>query len=119
MPNATWRRRGVATASRGVSPSLQWREAEWKGRSAAEVCTSEARKIGEWLAGAGGAGPLASWLLLVSAGGALWGVDRPAVVGVGGPKGRSREDIFLRIIWSLIRDALAYLMRGVSSFSDL
>ena len=30
MPNASWRRRGVATASRGVSSPLQWREAEWK-----------------------------------------------------------------------------------------
>src|ERR1700742_4218700 len=34
MPNATWRRRGVATASRGVSPPLQRSRAEWKGRSA-------------------------------------------------------------------------------------
>ena len=28
------------------------------GRSGAEVCTSEARKIGEWLAGASGQSPL-------------------------------------------------------------
>ena len=30
---------------------------KWKGRSEAEVCTSEARKIGEWLAGARGGAP--------------------------------------------------------------
>ena len=33
------------------------------GRSAAEVCTSEARKIGEWLAGARGEAPLSSFCL--------------------------------------------------------
>ncbi|MDX6464392.1 MAG: hypothetical protein QOE55_8089, partial [Acidobacteriaceae bacterium] len=30
-----------------VSPPLQCSAAEWKGRSAAEVCTSAARKIGD------------------------------------------------------------------------
>jgi hypothetical protein len=41
---APWRRREVASARpRGV-PTLG---TKWKGRSAAEVCTSEARKIGE------------------------------------------------------------------------
>jgi hypothetical protein len=39
---------------RGI-PTLATRaQRKWKGRSAAEVCTSEARKIGEWLAGARG-----------------------------------------------------------------
>ena len=43
---------------RGI-PTLATRaQRKWKGRSAAEVCTSEARKIGEWLAGASGQSPL-------------------------------------------------------------
>jgi len=43
---------------RGI-PTLATRaQRKWKGRSAAEVCTSEARKIGEWLAGARGDLPL-------------------------------------------------------------
>ena len=47
---------------------------ERKGRSAAEVCTSEARKIGEWLAGARGYLPLAAFAVaFVLAGGALRG----------------------------------------------
>src|SRR5258705_4866453 len=42
------RQRGVASARGGVSPTLEVElQAERKGRSAAEVCTSEARKIGE------------------------------------------------------------------------
>ena len=41
-------------------PTLATRaQRKWKGRSAAEVCTREARKIGEWLAGARGYLPLA------------------------------------------------------------
>ena len=44
---------------RGI-PTLGTRaQRKWKGRSAAEVCTSEARKIGEWLAGASGRSPVA------------------------------------------------------------
>src|ERR1035437_2703584 len=43
---------------RGI-PTLRTKaQRKWRGRSAAEVCTSEARKIGEWLAGARGAHPL-------------------------------------------------------------
>jgi len=43
---------------RGI-PTLATRaQRKWKGRSAAEVCTSAARKIGEWLAGASGQSPL-------------------------------------------------------------
>jgi hypothetical protein len=43
---------------RGI-PTLATRaQRKWKGRSAAEVCTSAARKIGEWLAGARGEAPL-------------------------------------------------------------
>jgi hypothetical protein len=38
------------------------------GRSAAEVCTSEARKIGEWLAGARGEAPLSSFCLFYPVG---------------------------------------------------
>jgi hypothetical protein len=43
--------RGIPTLATGA-------QRKWKGRSAAEVCTSEARKIGEWLAGARGYLPL-------------------------------------------------------------
>jgi hypothetical protein len=45
---------------RGI-PTLATRaQRKWKGRSAAEVCTSETRKTGEWLAGARGYLPLAA-----------------------------------------------------------
>ena len=68
--------RGIPTLETGV-------QREWKGRSAAEVCTSEARKIGEWLAGARGDLPLAAFAVaFVLIGGALRGVrTRPAEVG--------------------------------------
>jgi hypothetical protein len=53
-----------------------------KGRSKAEVCTSKARKIGEWLAGARGYLPLAAFAVaFVSVGGALREGYRPAEVG--------------------------------------
>ena len=83
MPNASWRRWGVATASRGVSPPLQReRQRKWRGRSAAEVCTSEARKIGEWLAGARGYLPLAVLAVACSSRRGVAGrADRPAEVG--------------------------------------
>jgi len=59
--------RGIPTLATGA-------ERKWKGRSAAEVCTSEARKIGEWLAGARGYLPLAAFAVaFVLAGGALRG----------------------------------------------
>ena len=48
-----------------------------KGRSAAEVCTSEARKIGEAACGRMGAGPLAAFRVGVA------GRNRPAEVGGG------------------------------------
>ena len=47
MPNATWRRGGSKAQGEGSPHPWREPEAEWKGRSAAEVCTSEARKIGE------------------------------------------------------------------------
>ena len=49
---------GVARRRGGVSPPLERSEGGRKGRSAAEVCTSEARKIGEPLRRAIGAEPL-------------------------------------------------------------
>ncbi len=59
--------RGIPTLATGA-------QRKWKGRSAAEVCTSEARKIGEWLAGARGYLPLAAFAVaVVLYGGALRG----------------------------------------------
>ncbi len=50
MPNASWRRRGSKAQGRGLPTLGGEPKAERKRRSEAEVCTSEARKIGEALA---------------------------------------------------------------------
>jgi len=50
MPNASWRRRGSKVQGRGLPTLAVEPRAKRKGQSAAEVCTSEARKIGEALA---------------------------------------------------------------------
>ena len=49
---------GSKVQGEGYLPPLKRSEAEWKGRSAAEVCTSAARKIGETPCAARGAEPL-------------------------------------------------------------
>ena len=51
--------RGIPTLATGA-------QRKWNGRSAAEVCTSEARKIGEWLAGARGYLPLEALALALA-----------------------------------------------------
>jgi len=71
-------------------PTLATRaQREWKGRSAAEVCTSEARKIGEWLAGARGDLPLAGLSTLL---GAERKICREGVAGRKDPQRRVAED---------------------------
>jgi hypothetical protein len=60
MPNASWRRWGVATARGGVSPTLG---AQRKGR---EGCTSRARKPGETPCGREGETPLAAFAFVVA-----------------------------------------------------
>jgi hypothetical protein len=81
--------RGIPTLATGA-------QRKWKGRSEAEVCTSEARKIGEWLAGARGYLPLAAFAVaFVSVGGALRGGYRPAEVGAEDAKQPQPEGDFL------------------------
>ncbi len=66
------------------------------GRSAAEVCTSEARKIGEWLAGARGEAPLSSFCLFYPVG--RCGEGGPPRRGGSGERvcRRSREETSVR-----------------------
>ena len=64
--------------ARGVPTLATGAQRKWKGRSAAEVCTSEARKIGEWLAGARGGAPEEGFLLLLFGKGRRRGKERPA-----------------------------------------
>ena len=82
MPNASWRRWGVATARGGVSPTLG---AQRKGR---EGCTSGARKPGDTPCGREGETPLSSFCCCrcfsANQGGALRGRNGPAEVGGGG-----------------------------------
>jgi hypothetical protein len=57
MPNASWRRRGGKAQGRGLPTLEAEAKLERKGRSEAEVCTSEARKIGDALVAAPGQRP--------------------------------------------------------------
>ena len=86
MPNASWRRRGVATASRGVSPPLQ-RERSGSGKGVAQRRSAQAKRgrLGRRLAGARGGLPLAFLYLRRGVAGRD---DLPAEVGGAGPKGR-------------------------------
>jgi hypothetical protein len=96
--------RGIPTLATGA-------QRKWKGRSAAEVCTSEARKIGEWLAGARGDLPLAAFAVtFVLAGGALrggmtsplrWGTQDTSMIG-----GRSEGGALLRAIIQQVKNAM-------------
>jgi len=88
MPNASWRRWGVATARGGVSPTL---EAQRKGR---EGCTSGARKPGEAPCGREGETPLSCFCFCCccctsgNQGGALRGRNGTAEEGGGGLQSR-------------------------------
>jgi hypothetical protein len=92
MPNASWRRRGVASARGGGSPTLETkRSGEWKGRSETEGCTSEARKPGETPCGREGRSPLGAFavaLVFQNIRVGVAGRNGPAEEGVGGPQGR-------------------------------
>ncbi len=73
---------GSKRKPRGIPTLATGAQRKWKGRSVAEVCTSEARKIGEWLAGARGYLPLevlAVAVVLVG-GGVAGRADRPAEI---------------------------------------
>src|ERR1035438_2173347 len=88
MPNASWRRWGVASARGGGSPTL---EAQRKGR---EGCTSGARKPGETPCGREGEPPLSCFCFCccscfsANQGGALRGRNGPAEVGGEGLQSR-------------------------------
>src|SRR6202453_3067289 len=69
MPNASWRRRGVATARGGGSPTLETKRSE-SGKGAAQRRAAQAQRgsLGIPLAGARGGAPLSgfcrcSWFL--------------------------------------------------------
>ena len=79
-------------------PTLGEPKAERKGRSEAEVCTSEARKIGEALAPREGSALRKAWFPYSRAiARHLWGgrcgKERPAQKGGGEPKGRRQGGI--------------------------
>jgi hypothetical protein len=57
---------GAASARGGVSHPWNGAVAEWRGRSAAEVCTSEARKIGVPLVARQGRVPQQAWFPCIS-----------------------------------------------------
>jgi hypothetical protein len=84
--------RGIPTLATGA-------QRKWKGRSAAEVCTSEARKIGEWLAGARGEAPLSSFCCCgcFFTEGRCGEADRPAEVGAEDAKQPQTGGDFLPI----------------------
>jgi hypothetical protein len=80
---------GVARRKGGVSPPLEREpKAERKGRSAAEVCTSEARKIGEALARREGSALRNVWLPYSRSSERL--NFRVGVAGRNGPRGGKR-----------------------------
>ncbi len=62
MPNASWRRRGVATASRGVSPPLQ-RERSGSGKGVAQRRSAQAKRgrLGSGLRARGDSAPLSGF----------------------------------------------------------
>src|ERR1700692_305299 len=67
MPNATWRRRGVASARGGVSPPLKRSDSE-SGKGAAQRRSAQAKRgrLGKPLAGARGGLPLADLAVAVA-----------------------------------------------------
>src|SRR5580658_7900003 len=59
MPNATWRRRGVATARGGGSPTLETeRSGSGKGGAQRRAAQAKRGRLGKPLAGARGGAPL-------------------------------------------------------------
>src|ERR1700760_4978672 len=64
MPNASWRRRGVATARRGGSPTLGTeRSGSGKGGAKRRAAQAKRGSLGKLLAGARGGAPLRSFVL--------------------------------------------------------
>src|SRR5665213_497259 len=81
---------GSNCKGRGISHTWNGAQREWKVRSAAEGCTSEARKPGDTPCGRG-PGQSPPSVLVVACfcrRGVAGRVDLPAEVGDGGPKGR-------------------------------
>jgi hypothetical protein len=112
---------GSNCTPRGIPTLATGAKRKWKGRSAAEVCTSEARKIGEWLAGARGYLPLAVFAVaVVLHGGALRGrANRPAEVGAEDAKQPQTGGDFLpNPIASVQLDSVAEESRGAASVCD-
>src|ERR1700722_11443286 len=64
MPNASWRRRGVATARGGGSPTLGTeRSGSGKGEAKRRAAQAKRGSLGKLLAGARGGAPLRSFVL--------------------------------------------------------
>jgi hypothetical protein len=74
---------GSKRKPRGIPTLATGAQREWKGRSAAEVCTSEARKIGEAACGREGRPPLSGFCSCFCScrRGVAGRADRPAEVG--------------------------------------
>jgi hypothetical protein len=71
------------------------RSAEWRGRSAAEVCTSEARKIGGCLLSRARDGvPQQAWLPCISVKGRDCFFLVPTSKGWALPPGKARRDVW-------------------------
>jgi hypothetical protein len=96
MPNASWRRRGVASARGGGSPTL-WNgaQAKWKGRRAAQA---QRGSLGIPLVRARGGAPLSVFCFCCCFSGMRAGVagrNRPAEEGGEGPEGRRQGGYLL------------------------
>ena len=77
-------------------PPLEWEpKADWKGRSVAEVRTSEARKIGEALAPREGSALRKVWIPYSHSSERWWDESRRKAIGE--PRGCG----FFLVIWSL------------------
>src|ERR1700743_1481777 len=88
MPNASWRRRGVATARGGGSPTLETKRSE-SGKGVAQRRAAQAQRgsLGTPLAGARGGAPLSSFgvcFVFQKIRVGVAGRNRPAEEGGGG-----------------------------------
>src|ERR1700678_3686431 len=85
MPNASWRRRGVATARGGGSPTLETKRSE-SGKGVAKRRAAQAQRgsLGTPLAGARGGAPLSRLVYLAWARSA--GIIGEGVAGRNGPQ---------------------------------
>jgi hypothetical protein len=85
---------GAASARGGVPTLGTQRSAEWRGRSAAEVCTSEARKIGVPLVARQGRVPQQAWFPCISVKRRDCFLWVPAFRGGRCPPGKARRDVW-------------------------